>query len=73
MLCKHSFIKSADVSKPRPETHGMHRGIAGVEAICINCGQVRRAYIDGSVEIRELGEGPIDPNNEEDHVSASGT
>lgn len=56
MICKHSFIQSAEVSKP---TAGNNRGIAGVEAICINCGQTRRAYIDGTVAITKDGQGPI--------------
>lgn len=56
-ICTHNFIKSAEVSKP---VAGNLRGTAGVETICVKCGQVRRAFVDGVVTITHEGRGPLE-------------
>lgn len=65
MICKHDFFKTGEVSRMR-EPNGL-KFIVGVEVVCVQCGQIRRAYADGLVEIKIQGNKPID----EDHGSPS--
>lgn len=57
MICKHQFEKVDNATKLLA---GSVRGIAGVEVICVMCGQTRKAFVDGSVIITCEGQGPID-------------
>ena len=62
MICKHQPVKTSDVQK-MPDGHvpgTPARAILGVETVCMNCGQVRRAYVDGTVIITVEGGKPID-------------
>ena len=54
MKCKHQFIKSADISRAKPNTTGAMRTdfIAGIRVLCAECGEVRCIYEDGSVHLR---------------------
>lgn len=62
MICKHQPVKTSDVQRlPSDHIAGTpSRPILGVETVCVNCGQVRRAYVDGTVIITEPGGNPID-------------
>ena len=51
MICKHHFIKLSEISKPRPGTTGMHIGVVGAEVACVHCGQIRKVWSDGTIEI----------------------
>jgi len=57
MICKHQFEKVDTATKL---LEGSMRGIAGVEVVCVMCGQTRKAFVDGSVVVTEDGQGPID-------------
>lgn len=65
MICKHQFVKISDLSKPRHSPVPTMIGIAGAEAGCINCGQIRKVWADGRVEISHTGNKPIDEDDEE--------
>ena len=60
MLCKHDFVRISDVSKPRPGAVGYHAGIAGAEVGCLRCGEIRRVWTDGTVEITVHGGKPLE-------------
>lgn len=60
MICTHTFIKIGEITKPRPGVTSMHGGIMGADAGCVRCGQVRRIWADGQVEIMVKGGKPIE-------------
>lgn len=43
----HQFIKITDIDKSRT---GANR-IPGVSVVCVECGEVRKAYEDGTIEV----------------------
>lgn len=63
MICTHTFLKVGEKTKPVPSALGHHRGTPGVEAVCVNCGQVRHVWADGVVEIVHPGSEPIDEDS----------
>lgn len=69
MIHEHDFHRIGEVSKGNAApvgATGVFRGTPGVEVACVSCGQVRRAYVDGVVEITVRGGDPI-----EDHGGGS--
>lgn len=65
MTHTHDFHRIGEVSKfpdgTTAETmrQSLPRQVQGVEVGCVNCGQTRRVYADGNVEIESVGRGPI--------------
>lgn len=60
--CAHIFIKIGDVGRAlnpeRTDSSSQNwRTSPGVEVVCVACGQVRRAFADGHVEITVDGGG----------------
>lgn len=56
MNCQHQFVKIADVDKVPPTANGIPaRPIPGAEAACCICGEVRRVWSDGTVDIKIEG------------------
>jgi hypothetical protein len=51
--CRHQFIKITECTKPIPNVHSVHRGIAGVIVGCAICGEVREIYEDGKLKVKE--------------------
>ena len=62
MICKHQFIRISELSKPRQSPVPTMIGIAGAEVGCAKCGQIRRVWADGTVEITHQGQ----PTHEEE-------
>lgn len=56
MTHQHVFIRIGDVAKMKPEQTSWHSAIVGAEAGCIECGQVRRVWADGTLEIIKRGD-----------------
>lgn len=62
MICTHDFVRIAAVSKMPKGEEGiapMFRAVPGAEVGCLKCGQVRRVYADGFVEVSVEGGTPI--------------
>jgi hypothetical protein len=56
-LCQHKFIRINDATKPRPHSVSWNGMIGGATAGCVDCGQVRVVYEDGTVQIKVEGTG----------------
>jgi hypothetical protein len=65
MIHKHTFFETQKVVKTKRDEQNLDsfpiRSIDGVEVICIDCGQVRRAFSDGKVSIEIQGNSLIEP------------
>lgn len=60
----HQFIKVSEISKGRPDSLPSMHGIAGAEVVCALCGQVRRVWSDGRIQVvYESGSDVKDPLN----------
>lgn len=60
MICTHTFVKVGEISKPRPSPVPTMIGVPGAEVVCVHCGQVRKLWADGKVEIVVKGGKPIE-------------
>lgn len=62
MTHDHDFHRIGDVSKfPKGSTAeslraSLPRPVPGVEVVCVECGEVRRAYSDGVVEVHHASD-----------------
>ena len=63
MIHKHTFFKVGEVTKPIPGALGVHRGTPGIDVTCVDCGQVRKLWADGVVEITVEGGKPIEEDS----------
>ena len=66
MICTHAFHRIGDASRgayadPASTTASVPiRPTPGVEVACVRCGQVRKAFADGTVVVTHQGGRPID-------------
>lgn len=68
-ICNHDFHDLGPATKmPTSEQQRTSsvawRSTPGIEVICVLCGQVRKAFADGTVRVSVVGNAPLD----EDHV-----
>lgn len=64
MICKHTFVRINDATKPRESAASWNGMIDGATVGCVNCGQVRRVFSDGTLEVLVEGKKPIDEDHE---------
>ena len=64
MICKHFFIKIGDATKTGGESVPSWRATSGAEVGCVDCGQVRKVWADGTVEVVHQGGEPIEEDGE---------
>ena len=48
---EHFFVHLSEISRPRNQDIPSMIGVAGAEVACAHCGQVRKVWADGKVEI----------------------
>ena len=64
--CTHDFHRIADASKGQivggtssSDAGSVFRATPGVEVGCVNCGQIRKVFSDGNVDVVLAGAGPV--------------
>lgn len=58
MICRHQFVRIGEAAKFPPGN--TVRAMQGAEVGCANCGQVRRVWPDGTVEVVADGGKPLE-------------
>lgn len=65
MTHTHAFFAVDTINKARPGAVRFHDMTLGVLVVCALCGQVRKAWADGLVEVAIPGKLVIGPNDDE--------